>query len=88
MLGPTYETRAEYRMLRRLGGDAVGMSTVPEVLAARHAGMRVLGVSTITNAGLPDALCETTGHAVVEVAGMATEKLIKIIHGVIAGLAV
>jgi len=87
MLGPTYETRAEYRMLRRLGGDAVGMSTVPEVLVARHAGMRVLGVSTITNVGLPDALCETTGHGVLEAAGKATERLTKIMHGVIAGLA-
>jgi len=87
MLGPTYETRAEYRMLRRLGGDAVGMSTVPEVLVARHAGMRVLGVSTITNAGLPDALCETTGHAVLKAAGKATERLTKIVQGVVAGLA-
>lgn len=87
MLGPTYETRAEYRMLRRLGGDAVGMSTVPEVLVARHARMRVLAVSIITNVGLPDALCETTGHAVLEVAAAATEKLTKIMHGVIAGLA-
>jgi len=86
MLGPTYETRAEYRMLRRLGGDAVGMSTVPEVLVARHAGMRVLAVSTITNVGLPDALGKTTGHAVLEVAGSATEKITKIVHGVIAGL--
>ncbi len=86
MLGPTYETRAEYRMLRRLGGDAVGMSTVPEVLAARHAGIRVLGVSTITNVGLPDALGKTTGHAVLEVAAAATEKLARIIQGVVAGI--
>ena len=88
MLGPTYETRAEYRMLRRLGGDAVGMSTVPEVLVARHSGIRVLGVSTITNVGLPDAICETSGHAVLEAAGLAIEKLTKIVHGVIAGLTV
>ncbi|MCA9260038.1 MAG: purine-nucleoside phosphorylase, partial [Planctomycetales bacterium] len=55
MLGPTYETRAEYRMCRRLGGDAVGMSTAPEVIAARHAGLRVAGFSVITNVGSPDA---------------------------------
>jgi len=86
MLGPTYETRAEYRMLRHLGGDAVGMSTVPEVLAARHAGMRVLGLSTITNIGLPDALSETTGHDVVAAAESAVDKLIPIVRGVISSL--
>ncbi|WP_010273989.1 purine-nucleoside phosphorylase [Paenibacillus senegalensis] len=49
MTGPTYETPAEVKMLRKLGGDAAGMSTVPEVIAARHAGMQVLGISCITN---------------------------------------
>ena len=86
MLGPTYETRAEYRMLRHLGGDAVGMSTVPEVLAARHVGMRVLGLSTITNIGLPDALSETTGHDVVVAAETAVDKLVPIVRGVVETL--
>ena len=86
MLGPTYETRAEYRMVRQIGGDAVGMSTVPEVLAARHAGMRVLGLSTITNVGLPDVPTETTGHDVLAAAGAASGKLAKIVRGVVANL--
>lgn len=86
VLGPNYETRAEYRMLRRLGGDAVGMSTVPETIAARHAGMRILGLSTITNVGSPDALKETTAHDVLNVAATAAAKLNTIVHGVVAAL--
>jgi purine-nucleoside phosphorylase len=84
VLGPNYETRAEYRMLRRLGGDAVGMSTVPEVLVARHSGMRVLGLSTITNVGSPDALGKTSAHDVLAVAATAASKLGAIVRGVVA----
>lgn len=87
MLGPTYETRAEYRMARRLGADAVGMSTVPEVVAARHADMRVLGLTTITNIGSPDAPSKTSGHDVIAAAGTAADKLTKIVRGVIHSLA-
>lgn len=86
MLGPTYETRAEYRLARRIGGDAVGMSTVPEVIAARHAGMRVLGLSTITNVGSPDAPTGTTGHDVINAAQGASAKLTKIVRAVVAHL--
>jgi len=86
MLGPTYETRAEYRMARRLGGDAVGMSTVPEVIAARHADMRVLGLTTITNVGSSDAPSKTSGHDVIAAAETAANKLTKIIRGVVAAL--
>ena len=64
-------------MLRRLGGDAVGMSTVPEVIVAVHAGLRVLGLSTITNVGSPDALGETSGHEVLAVAATAGDKLLR-----------
>ena len=83
MLGPTYETRAEYRMVRQIGGDTVGMSTVPEVIAARHAGMRVLGISTVTNACSPDQLGETTHEEVVIAAASAGDKLRAIVEAVI-----
>ncbi|TWT48909.1 purine-nucleoside phosphorylase [Botrimarina hoheduenensis] len=83
MLGPTYETRAEYRMARRLGGDAAGMSTVPEVVAAAHCGMRVLGLSTITNACSPDQLGETTHEEVIAAAASAGKKLQAIVEAVV-----
>ncbi len=86
MLGPNYETRAEYRMARRIGADVVGMSTMPEVVAARHADMQVLGLSTITNVGSPDAPSKTTGHAVIDVARTASPKISAIIRGVIQSL--
>ncbi|HEY2759681.1 MAG TPA: purine-nucleoside phosphorylase [Pirellulales bacterium] len=84
MLGPTYETRAEIRMSRYIGGDAVGMSTVPEAIAAAHAGLRVLGLSTITNVCSPDKPHATSGDEVVATAETAREKLLAIVAGTIA----
>lgn len=83
MLGPNYETRAEYRMLRRLGGDVAGMSTVPEVIVATQLGMRVLGLSTVTNVCSPDRIGETTGEQVVAAAASAGDKLTAIAESVI-----
>lgn len=83
MLGPTYETRSEYRLVRTIGGDAAGMSTVPEVLAARAAGLRVLGFSVITNVGFPDAIDGASGHEVIDVANRASAQLGEIVQGVL-----
>jgi purine-nucleoside phosphorylase len=83
MLGPSYETRAEIRMLREFGGDAVGMSTLPEVLVAVHSGMRVLGLSTITNICSPDEPHTTSGEDVVATAETARYQLQAIVAGVV-----
>jgi purine-nucleoside phosphorylase len=66
--GPNYETRAEYRLIRKLGGDVVGMSTTPEVAIASLLQVPVLGISVVTNVARPDALEETSGEAVVHAA--------------------
>ncbi len=84
--GPTLETRAEYRMLRTLGADVVGMSTVPEVIVAVHAGMRVLGCSIITDQCLPDALEEASLERILAVAGAAEPKLTALVRGVLERL--
>lgn len=84
MLGPTYETRAEIRMLRYFCADAVGMSTVPEAIVAIHSGLRVLGLSTITNICSPDKQVTTSGHEVVATAEAARGKLQAIVCGIIA----
>jgi purine-nucleoside phosphorylase len=81
--GPSYETRAEYRAFRRIGGDAVGMSTVPEVVAAACHGLRVLGLSTITNVACPDAPKTVTAEEVVEVAAVARPRVRAIIEAVV-----
>jgi purine-nucleoside phosphorylase len=67
--GPCYETRAEYRAFRRIGGDCVGMSTIPEVLAAAAVGLRVAAFSTITNVACPDVPRHVSAGEVIEVAG-------------------
>ena len=81
--GPNLETRAEYRMLRALGADVVGMSTVPEVIVARHAGMRVLGCSIITDQCLPDALEEASLDKILAVAAKAEPQLTALVQGVL-----
>ena len=80
--GPNLETRAEYRFLRAIGADVVGMSTVPEVLVAVHSGMRVLGLSIVTDLCLPDALKPANIDAILATAAGAEPKLRKIVLGV------
>jgi purine-nucleoside phosphorylase len=84
--GPNLETRAEYRMLRMMGADVVGMSTVPEVIVARHAGMRVLGCSIITDQCLPDALEEASLDRILAVAAKAEPNLTALVRGVLERL--
>ena len=79
MLGPNYETRAEYRFLKRIGGDVAGMSTVPEVTVAGRYGMRVLGMSIVSNIAKPDVLEETSGQEVIDAAAMAAPSLKQIV---------
>ncbi len=81
--GPNLETRAEYRMLRAIGADVVGMSTVPEVIVALHAGMRVLGLSIITDLCLPDALEPADLPTIIATAARAEPKLTALVRGVI-----
>jgi purine-nucleoside phosphorylase len=84
--GPNLETRAEYRFLRTIGADVVGMSTVPEVIVAVHAKMRVLGVSVITDQCLPDALEPVSIPDIIATANAAEKNLRVLVRGVVAGL--
>jgi len=81
--GPNLETRAEYRWLRSIGADVVGMSTVPEVIAARHCGLKVLGVSVITDQCLPDALEPASLEKILKVAGKAEPRLTSLLHALV-----
>lgn len=84
--GPNLETRAEYRFLRMIGADVVGMSTVPEVLVAIHAGLRVLGVSVITDVCLPDALEPVSLPEIIATANAAEKKLRVLVRRVVEAL--
>lgn len=84
--GPNLETRAEYRFLRTIGADVVGMSTVPEVIVAVHGGMKVLGLSIITDRCLPDALEPATVEQIISVASAAEPALATLVRGVVERL--
>jgi purine-nucleoside phosphorylase len=81
--GPNLETRAEYRMLRALGADVVGMSTVPEVIVAGHQGMRTIGISIITDQCLPDALEPADIGRIIATAGRAEPHLTRLIAALV-----
>ncbi len=86
VLGPSYETPAEIRMLAQLGADAVGMSTVPEVIAARARGMRVLGISTITNVAAGLSTKTLTHNEVLAAGERMSERLKTLVRGVVKNL--
>ncbi len=81
--GPNLETRAEYRFLRAIGADAVAMSTVPEVIVAVHSGLRVLGLSIVTDMCLPDALAPAHVDSIIAIANQAQPLLTKVVSGVL-----
>lgn len=84
--GPNLETRAEYRFLRGIGADVVGMSTVPEVIVGVHANMRVMGLSVITDQCLPDALEPASLPEIIAIANAAEKKLRVLVRRVVAEL--
>ncbi|MEO1075097.1 MAG: purine-nucleoside phosphorylase [Bacteroidota bacterium] len=85
--GPNLETRAEYRMLRAIGADAVGMSTVPEVIVAKHMGLQTLAISVITDECFPDALEPVSIPEILAAAGEAEPKLTQIIADIVEQMA-
>lgn len=84
--GPTFETPAEYKYIRLIGGDAVGMSTVPEAIVARHAGIKVFAVSVITDSGVPGEIVEITHEDVQAAAASATPKVQQIVKNMLRDL--
>ncbi len=84
--GPTFETPAEYKMFRILGGDIIGMSTVPEVIVARQMGLRVFGISIITDSGVPGEIVEISHEEVQKVAMKAEPKMTRIMKSLIESI--
>ncbi|MBI5417096.1 purine-nucleoside phosphorylase [Candidatus Poribacteria bacterium] len=81
--GPNLETAAEYRFMRAIGADVVGMSTVPEVIVAVHAGLKVLGLSCVTDRCLPDALAPANIEEIIKIANASEPKLSKLVSEVV-----
>ncbi|RKD34548.1 purine-nucleoside phosphorylase [Thermohalobacter berrensis] len=81
--GPNYLSKAELRMLMKIGSDALGMSTVPEVIVARHSGLRVLGIACVTDMAIPDTLESISHEEVIEVANKTRPKFIKLVKEII-----
>jgi len=84
--GPNLETRAEYKFLRIIGGDAVGMSTVPEVIVANHMGLPVFAISVLTDEGFPDTLSPVSVDDILAIAHAAEPKMTLVLKNLIAGL--
>ena len=85
-MGPCYETAAEIRAFAGMGADAVGMSTVLEIIAARHMGMRVLGLSCLTNKNLPDCMTPAPLEEILAVAAVAGKNLGRLIRAMVTKL--
>ncbi len=81
--GPTFETPAEYGMIQAIGGDAVGMSTVPEIIVAKHQGMDCFGISIITDMGGPEIAFTVSHEDVLQAANKAMPNVIKIVKGLV-----
>jgi purine-nucleoside phosphorylase len=81
--GPNLETRAEYRFLRMIGSDVVGMSTVPETIVAVHCGLKTVGLSVITDMCLPDALEPANVEAIIATANEASPRLVRLVRGIV-----
>lgn len=83
VLGPCLETRAEYRFLRNIGADVVGMSTIPEAIVAVHCGLRVFGMAVVTDMCLPDALEPAVVEEIIRIANSAEPKLRALVEGIL-----
>ena len=81
--GPNLETKAEYRFLRTIGGDAVGMSTVPEVIVANHMGLPVFAISVLTDEGFPDTLSPVSLEEIIKIASDAEPRITQVLKKLI-----